>query len=254
MATKMKFYSEKAGEGLQLDCVAGEDVMHNFPLHTHDSLCIGIITKGIRKFVLANEFLNVETDEIFVINPHQAHAIAQSEPHSYKAITVKGIICTCEYQNIIRSDVFKALFLRLFHAIAEHSDNLLKDWNELHDFLINNYLSNTPPVSLNKNMKQAIDFISGNYYKQLSIKEISRESCISEYYFCRLFKQKFGITPHNYLKQCRLRNANRCLQNKMPVFDTAIDSGFYDSSHFIRTFEAYMAVSPKTFSSSFIAK
>jgi AraC-like DNA-binding protein len=61
-----------------------------------------------------------------------------------------------------------------------------------------------------------------------------------------------GISPHKYLMQYRLSMSHKSLQGNISVFDAAVNSGFYDSSHFIRTFYNNMAISPQSYRQSIL--
>ena len=236
---------------LNFDYVTGIDVAHIFPLHIHESLCIGLITKGIRNIILSGKEKIINRNEIFVINKNQPHTIRQTEPHDYIVITIKGLKDAISFHNIIRSDMCVYLFLELFNALKNgESDSLPEKWNNLYGYLANSYKL---PASSDVNIgfiRKSLEFIHNNYRQQIQIKDIASHACMSTFHFCRLFKKITGLTPHNYLKQYRLSQSYKSLRHKTPVFDTAIETGFYDSSHFIRTFHSYMAVSPKEYQES----
>ncbi|MUG99169.1 AraC family transcriptional regulator [Scytonema sp. UIC 10036] len=67
-------------------------------------------------------------------------------------------------------------------------------------------------------LQQALDYINENLDKDLSLKGIAKQLNISQYYFCRLFKQSTGIAPHQYLIQQRVERAKQLLkQTKQTV-------------------------------------
>ena len=66
---------------LNFDYVTGINIAHKFPLHIHESLCIGLITKGKRNIILSGKTETINQGEIFVINKNQPHSINQTEPH-----------------------------------------------------------------------------------------------------------------------------------------------------------------------------
>lgn len=236
---------------LRFDCVIGSDVSHKFPLHIHNSLCIGLITKGTRSIVWSDKTTTVNQNEIFVINKNQPHAINQTEPHDYIAITIKGDLECVIFENVIQSSLCADLFMQFFNAfIEENISELPEKWNKLYDYLIRTHkLSDS--LSFNEGfLRKSLEYIQDNYPHQISVADIAAYACMSTYHFSRLFKRLTGLTPHNYLKQYRLSKSYKHLQNNFPVFDTAIETGFYDSSHFIKTFYSYMAVSPKEYQES----
>lgn len=251
-STNLDFHSVYSEDSdLEFDCVIGSNVSHKFPLHIHSSLCIGLVTKGKRNILWSDKLTIINQNELFVINKNQPHAINQTESHDYIAITIKGNLEYVIFENVIQSRLCMDLFIQLFHALKEgYINELPEKWNNLYGYLVNTHkLSDS--LSFNEDfLGKSLKYIQENYQHQISVNNIAAYACMSTYHFCRLFKQLTGLSPHNYLKQYRLSKSYKHLQNNTPVFDTAIETGFYDSSHFIKTFHSYMAVSPKEYQKS----
>ncbi|MBR4325518.1 MAG: helix-turn-helix domain-containing protein, partial [Bacteroidales bacterium] len=64
----------------------------------------------------------------------------------------------------------------------------------------------------------------------------------------RKFKSKIGITPHQFLIQVRVRNAQKDIAAGGRLIDAAIDNGFYDSSHFDKCFQKIVGIPPSEYS------
>jgi len=63
-----------------------------------------------------------------------------------------------------------------------------------------------------------------------------------------VFGAALGVTPHQYLVRCRLRDAARLLAaGDTPVTEIALDVGFADLSNFVRTFHRAAGVPPRAF-------
>ena len=254
--TTLTFHSIYIEElALSFDYVTGTNVVHKFPLHIHESLCIGLITKGTRNIILPEKTETINRNELFVINQNQPHAITQTEPHDYIVITVKGLADTISFHNNIKSDIGVDLFLRLFNTIKNGDTvSLPEKWHSLYEYLMKTHKLSETSDKDKCLVCKSLEFIQTNYQNQIQIKDIASHVCMSTFHFCRLFKQKTGLSPRNYLKQYRLSQSYKRLKHEIPVFDTAIETGFYDSSHFIKTFYAYMAVSPGIYQKSVTKK
>jgi AraC family transcriptional regulator len=99
-------------------------------------------------------------------------------------------------------------------------------------------------------LQQAVDFINEHLGENLSLTEIAAQVDMSQFYFCRLFKQSVGMTPHKYLIQQRVERAKSLLkQREYEIVDIAADCGFANPSHFAKCFRQYTGVSPQQFRS-----
>ncbi len=97
-------------------------------------------------------------------------------------------------------------------------------------------------------LKQAIEYINEHFSENVSLAEISAELAMSQYYFCRLFKQSTGMTPHAYLIQQRVERSKQLLkQTEWTINNIAIECGFANPSHFAKCFRRYTGISPKQF-------
>ncbi|WP_347280014.1 AraC family transcriptional regulator [Leptolyngbya sp. FACHB-8] len=97
-------------------------------------------------------------------------------------------------------------------------------------------------------LKRALDYINEHLSENVSLAVIATELGMSQFYFCRLFKQSTGITPHAYLMQQRVELSKQLLKSgKRTINDIALACGFANSSHFAKCFRRYTGVSPKQF-------
>ena len=96
-------------------------------------------------------------------------------------------------------------------------------------------------------LKQSIDYIQDNLAREISLNELANELGISRYYFCRLFKQSTGFSPHQYVIQQRVEQAKQLLlRGEMSIADVAQVCGFAHQSHLTRHFKRLTGVTPKT--------
>ena len=92
------------------------------------------------------------------------------------------------------------------------------------------------------------EYIEAHLEKTISIGALAGIVGLSKYYFARAFKQSEGLTPHDYLLQCRVRRAQELLANTdLPLSEIALASGFSDQSHFARRFRERLGVTPSSY-------
>jgi len=95
-------------------------------------------------------------------------------------------------------------------------------------------------------LQQVIDYIQAHLAEDISLEEISNELSMSRYYFCRLFKQNMGISPYQYVIQCRIDRAkDLLLQGRNSIAEVALLVGFTSQSHFTKHFKRLVGVTPK---------
>jgi AraC family transcriptional regulator len=91
-----------------------------------------------------------------------------------------------------------------------------------------------------------IDYINTHLHEDLRLATIATVAQSSPYHFLRLFKQRMGVTPHQYILQCRIERAEQLLQHsQLSIAEIAIQTGFCDQSHLTRSFKRLMGITPK---------
>jgi AraC-like DNA-binding protein len=90
--------------------------------------------------------------------------------------------------------------------------------------------------------------IERNRDTRYTLEALAREARLSPCHFLRAFRQATGVTPHQYVRRARLREAAVRLRSEAaPVLDVALDSGFGDVSNFNHAFRAEFGMSPREF-------
>jgi len=105
-----------------------------------------------------------------------------------------------------------------------------------------------PTPSTVARVTRAVRMIERKTDMELSLRDLAREAGLSPYHFLRTFQRVTGVTPHQYIRRMRLREAAaRLAAHKDKILDIALDSGFGDVSNFNRAFRAEFGVPPRTY-------
>jgi len=140
------------------------------------------------------------------------------------------------------------------------------DWRNKDDHLAMEQATNTILISMLQNMgitklltpikgglspKTATlvcDYMQANFHRQVYLAELAELAQLSEYHFCRMFKQSLAQTPQAYLLSIRIEQAKLRMHTEMnSVADIALQCGFANQSHMGRYFKKLVGISPRQY-------
>ncbi|MBD2070075.1 helix-turn-helix transcriptional regulator [Leptolyngbya sp. FACHB-671] len=99
-----------------------------------------------------------------------------------------------------------------------------------------------------RKLRAALEYIHLHMNEGLSLEAIAAHVNMSQFHFCRLFKQSIGVSPYHYLLQQRVERAKQLLlQNQLSIADIALEVGFSNQSHLCFHFKRSVGTSPKQF-------
>lgn len=107
---------------------------------------------------------------------------------------------------------------------------------------------NRPPSSAEARVSRIVRRIEDSPEARSTLRSLAREAGLSPYHFLRTFERITGVTPHQYVRRTRLREAAlKLLAEPGQVLEIALDCGFGDVSNFNHAFRAEFGVSPRHF-------
>ena len=236
----MKFiYSENPC----LELVITKDIDMNFRLHNHIShYVISVVSEGNVNFKFADGNVDYHRNEAFVIAPYVAHSVLLSKESQLISLCVGTKLFN---KNTI--DDLTCIVKEFLLNVFENSEHI-----GLIDIFIEN-LSLAYRMNLERNF-----FIETSIYNianeiielpenEFSLEDTSKNLFLSKYYFIRKFKDNIGMTPHQFLLQEKIRKAQLLLADSMTIVEVANILGFYDQSHFNKSFKKIVGISPNDF-------
>lgn len=95
---------------------------------------------------------------------------------------------------------------------------------------------------------RSLDFIEEHLQEDISKEELAQLSCLSPFYFQRLFKRLTGRPVLEYVKMRRLAQAASALEDREKrILDIALDFGFASHASFTRAFKEAYGISPEEY-------
>jgi AraC-like DNA-binding protein len=231
---------------------------HSFPNHFHDTYCIRLMEMGLEFQLTESNPLIAHAGSILILNPNEVHSNKNYDNDCWKYRTIfvneevvsyvreimqLKISAPIFFTNQIINDRFLFSKILDFHnSISNNSTELLF---EIIAFLIKNYRMErkVDPYS-NWIVTDAQTYLQANFSKKITLDALASMYKINKFHFIRIFKKHTGLTPISYAVLHRVIHAKKLIVDNLPMINVAIDSGFYDQSHFNHYFRQYIGVSP----------
>lgn len=104
-----------------------------------------------------------------------------------------------------------------------------------------------PKIYLYRRVVQAKLFIDENYAENIDLNNIANEAYFSKFHFIRLFKNIYGSTPYNYLRQVRIEHAKQLLAKNIAASKVCLLVGFDSVSSFTGLFKKITGTTPSAY-------
>jgi len=95
--------------------------------------------------------------------------------------------------------------------------------------------------------KAVRDYIRDNFLEKITLDQLEDVSDVSKFRISRVFQKKYRIPPHAYQVLLRVNHAKKELLKDRPLAEVALDTGFYDQSHFIKAFRSHVGMTPEKY-------
>lgn len=243
----------------------GKKYFLNYSKHSHETLALSILGLG----EIEIEFHSKPTqilipNKIVVFNPNEVHRTKSKGKECLDYFTLHFDLSWCKnkqkvddfisLQNLIdKKEIYDEL-LEVCHSI-QNSENKISS-NRLETILeelLTKYISFD---NIKENLedehiifKEVEKYILNHLSEPITLDEISKAIGYNEFYIIRVFKKKFGLTPHAFLINKRIEKARQELnKNKdINISQLSRDVGFYDQSHFSKVFKRVFAKTPNKY-------
>lgn len=245
------------------------------PVHWHPEIEILYVIRGPLKVIIEGEEYTGRQGDVFCVNPGELHFMDPASAEiDYYALLFPLELLSFQLEDALDRDFFQPirdhsrilphhpqtpentatlryLFTRIIRTEQE-PDSTVKQLNLrilllslLREFGASGL--HTPRSSRGNDpmQRELLTYLQQNYMEPLRLEDLSKQFHLSEKYLSRYFKQHFHLTLTQYLMHLRLTHARHLLETgDLPVTEIALQSGFSNVSHFIRSFHAAFQMSP----------
>jgi len=255
-----------------VECFCARFVSHVFDRHSHETFAIGTTFGGVQSFRCRGARRDSTRGHLMLFNPDEPHdgwAGSQSG-FAYRMlyISTEGVEQLIDDRDQPAAEGRVELSRGFFRdpVIAEGilagqfaaaTDELLAPGNSLQAAerlgqvlrtIFQRYsgvrgsADRRRPAS--PRISRVRDLLESRYSEDVTIATVADVAGMSRVHATRQFTIAYGIPPHAYLNQVRIRHAKRLLLEGVSAAKVAVEVGFVDQSHFTRRFKRTVGVSP----------
>lgn len=247
--------------------------------HQHDFYEFYLFLEGEVRMEIDGHYHVAAPGDIFLIPPHHPHGMVNLNPDiPYRRFVIWLSKNFCDDLAGLSEE-----YMYLFHLVQDkkvyqyHTDTV--SFNELQSKIIrmleemqsNNFgkdaqlsllindlilhinrmvyadLHPISPSATDSLFDRLLLYIQNNLDEDLSLERLAHEFYVSKYHIAHLFKEKFGMSIHQYITKKRLERCKQALLGDENITDIYESFGFGDYSSFFRAFKKEYGISPKEF-------
>ncbi|NEE45132.1 AraC family transcriptional regulator [Streptomyces sp. SID8455] len=247
-----------------LDLLRARYIRHTFPRHSHEGYTLGAVTHGVERVELPGTTLHAGPGTLVMVNPEVAHAARAGAPEGWAYATLYPSLAlvrevadatghppgTPAFDRPIADDPRSGGLVRAVHRAVEQGDALAAD-TLLHVLLarlLSLYGTTAPqaaPASAgHRTAERARLLLEERLTDPPSLEQLAQAVGSSPFAVLRAFKAAYGMPPHTWLTDARVRRARTLLQTGVTPAETATAVGFTDQPHLNRHFTRIVGVTP----------
>ena len=229
--------------------------------HSHAHFSIGAITGGHSHYLNQRSLQEVGPGSLVLMNPEEVHACnpIADQPWSYLMFYLDTDWLRSQQEEAGLGSEFRPFDMtasrdpllyqglqHLHHQLVQAPDPLAREVachlfsRQLLARLTPARWDDRPP----QHLQRAAELMQDDSASPLSLSQLSAVAGLTPSHFVRAFSQHYGMTPHAYLLDRRIRHARTLLRQGLPLVEVALASGFADQAHFQRQFKRRVAATP----------
>lgn len=252
---------------LRLESYRFEGTQQPFPNYFHEYYVIGFVESGERCLSCKNNEYAIQKGNVLLFNLGDNHACVQNDGGTldYRGFNIskevmldltEEVTGKRELPGFSENVIFDEEVICYLHPLHEMVMKGLCDFGKeenlllLISMLIQRYgqpFENCIPECRGE-IEKACRFMEQHFAERIYLDQICRYAGLSKSTLLRAFTKSKGVTPYSYLKNIRIGEAKKLLEQGFPPIEAALRTGFSDQSHFTNYFNRFIGLSPFLFS------
>lgn len=231
--------------------------------HSHSYAELFYIVDGAGQFQINDRLFPVRAHQLVVVNPNVIHTEVSLESHplEYIVLGIEGLEFTisdtsegnfCVYTFDGNNDVLPCM-RKILTEMQNRESNFQILCQAYMDIIVVQLMRNASVSAVpihsrlpaNRQCATVKRYIDHHYKENLTLDELAEKVSISKYHMAHAFKREYGVSPINYIIDCRIQEGKRLLaETDLAPSQIASILGFSSSSYFCKTFSNIEGTSP----------
>ena len=265
-ATNSQYQVWRSEQLFNIDFACYTLSQHHFSKHFHDHYVIEFVLAGADDFFCAGKTFTAISNQLVLINPGEVHTGNTVDRTRLKYFSLNptfrhleavaqhcGVTIPPDFnfqQTIVDNPILASKFASLFQTFQANTSILCKQEklvDSISSLLSFSMAKKVSPASIEKHdarVNLLTEYIRQHYMNDICLQQLAALVNLNPFHMLRIFKKATGLSPYEYLLVIRVEQARQLLQKGSKVEQAALDTGFYDSSHFNRMFRKIAGMSP----------
>ncbi|WP_245997165.1 AraC family transcriptional regulator [Streptomyces armeniacus] len=250
-----------------LDLLRAHYVRQTFPRHAHDGYVFGAVSAGIQVVGMPYGTERVSAGQVVMINPEVPHTSHAGVPEGWAYATLYAdsrtiadiaaettvLRGTAGFADTVADDARSARLLTEVHRAAEEGNALAADslFRVAIARLLRGHGGPLPEREIStagaRNAVRARAILEARMSDPPTLEQLAGELGGSPFSLLRAFRERYGMPPHTWLTDARVRRARGLLEAGTPPAEVATAVGFTDQPHLGRHFRRIVGVPPAAY-------
>lgn len=238
----------------------------HFARHAHPTYAIGVVGWGANRFRYRGAFHTAAAGALCTVTPDEAHAVEPAGDAGFayrclyppaemmrlaaESVSGKRVTCTLALPPVIDDAEAARSICALFEAEVTGAPRFVRE-AQLLALLARVVIrhatapvvpgAKAPPASA---LARAHEYLAEHCSENVSLVRLATTVGLDPFTLLRGFSRAYGLPPHAWLLQERVRRAQALLRVGLSPAEVAAEVGFADQSHLTRHFKRILGVTP----------